>query len=139
MNASQACIDLIKSFESLKLEAYLCPAGIPTIGYGHTHGVELGQTVDEDEAERLLEYDIEQVERELSRALHVPVTQGQFDALCSFSFNCRGWDKSTLLRLVNAGKPQLAAAEFPKWIHAGTRVIPGLVRRRAAEQRLFLS
>ena len=139
MKASPACIDLIKSFESLKLESYLCPAGIPTIGYGHTQGVELGQTIDADEAERLLAHDVEQFEAAVIAAVPRPLTQGQFDALVSFAYNCKGWRTSTLIRLTNLGNVKGAALEFPKWVHAGEKILPGLVRRRAAEQKLFLT
>ena len=139
MKASQACLDLIKSFEGLRTESYLDACGLPTIGYGHTDGVELGQTIDAEEAERLLAHDVEQFEAAVNAAVRVPLTQGQFDAVVAWAFNCRGWRASTLVRLVNAGNFRDAAAEFPKWCHAGQKVLPGLVRRRTAELQLFLS
>lgn len=141
MKASSACIDLIKQFEGLRLESYLDTCSIPTIGYGHTLGVEMGQTIDQEEAERLLAHDLDECAAALERLVRVPLTQGQTDALLSFAYNLGPGtlQKSTLLRLVNTAKIQLAAAEFPKWVHAGTKVLPGLVRRRAAEQKLFLT
>jgi lysozyme len=139
MKPSQACIDLVKRFEGCHLEAYTCPAGLPTIGYGHTRGVKLGERISIERAEQLLAEDLGVAARAVEKALRVPVTQGQFDALCSFAFNCRGWSKSTLLKLVNAGDSAAASREFPKWVHAGGTVLKGLVKRRAAEQQLFLA
>src|ERR1019366_6672384 len=90
MEASQTAFDLIQRFEGCKLDAYLCPAGIPTIGYGHTEGVHLGQHISAPFAAGLLIEDIEAVERDLALMLHVPVTQGQWDALVSLCFNLAG-------------------------------------------------
>lgn len=137
MKPSQACIDLVKELEGFRPDAYLCPAGIPTIGYGHTHGVKLGDSIDQERGEELLSADLAIAAAAVSAAVHVPLTQGQFDALTSFAYNVRGWSASTLVKLVNARAFGAAAAEFPKWVHAGKTVLPGLVRRRAAEQQLF--
>jgi lysozyme len=141
MKASQSCIDLIKSFEGLRTEAYLDACGRCTIGFGHTQGVELGQEIDAEEAERLLAHDLDECAAAVNRLVKVPLTQGQSDAILSFAYNLGPGtlERSTLLRLLNAGRPDLAALEFPKWSHAGAKVLPGLVRRRAAEQQLFLS
>lgn len=138
MEPSKACIDLIRTFEGLELEAYLCPAGIPTIGYGHTRGVKLGQTITRQLADALLEQDIDEVAALVSRIIQVQLTQGQFDAVASFAFNCEHWIGSTLVRKVNQGDFAGAAQEFPKWNHAGGKVLDGLTRRRTAEQLLFL-
>ena len=139
MQISRAGLDLIKQFEGLYLKAYRCPAGVPTIGYGHTAGVAMGQTITQQQADDYLRRDVRQFERAVSRLVRVPLTQGQFDALVSFAFNLGegALAQSTLLRLLNAGDYSGAAAQFDRWNKAGGRVLPGLVRRRAAERALF--
>ena len=139
MQISKAGLDLIKQFEGLHLKAYRCPAGVPTIGYGHTAGVAMGQTITQQQADDYLRRDVRQFERAVSRLVSVPLTQGQFDALVSFAFNLGegALAQSTLLRLLNAGDYAGAAAQFDRWNKAGGRVLPGLVRRRAAERALF--
>jgi lysozyme len=142
MQISQAGIDLIKSFEGLRLEAYPDPAtgGNPwTIGYGHTGDVEPGQVITETQAEELLRQDVAQFEMCVNGALQVTPTQGQFDALVSFAFNvgCRNLRNSTLLRKLNAGDDVGAAAEFTRWNRAAGKVMAGLTRRREAERDLF--
>lgn len=139
MQISKAGLDLIKQFEGLYLKAYRCPAGVPTIGYGHTAGVAMGQTITQQQADDYLRRDVRQFERAVARLVTVPLTQGQFDALVSFAFNLGdgALAQSTLLRLLNAGDYAGAAAQFDRWNKAGGRVLPGLVRRRAAERALF--
>ena len=139
MQISKAGLDLIKQFEGLYLKAYRCPAGVPTIGYGHTAGVAMGQTIAQQQADDYLRRDVRQFERAVARLVSVPLTQGQFDALVSFAFNLGegALAQSTLLRLLNAGDYAGAAAQFERWNKAGGRVLPGLVRRRAAERALF--
>ncbi len=139
MQISKAGLDLIKQFEGLYLNAYRCPAGVPTIGYGHTAGVAMGQTITQQQADEYLRRDVRQFERAVSRLVRVPLTQGQFDALVSFAFNLGegALAQSTLLRLLNDGDHAGAAAQFDRWNKAGGRVLPGLVRRRAAERALF--
>lgn len=139
MQISKAGLDLIKEFEGLYLKAYRCPAGVPTIGYGHTAGVVMGQTITKQQADDYLRRDVRQFERAVARLVSVPLTQGQFDALVSFAFNLGegALAQSTLLRLLNAGDYAGAAAQFDRWNKAGGRVLPGLVRRRAAERALF--
>ena len=142
MKISDAGIALIKSFEGLRLEAYPDPAtgGDPwTIGYGHTGEVRPDMVITEAEAEQLLRQDIVQFEMCVNRLLQVSVTQGQFDALVSFAFNlgCGNLRKSTLLRKLNAGDADGAAAEFAVWNRAAGRVMAGLTRRREAERDLF--
>ena len=141
MQISKAGLDLIKQFEGLYLQAYRCPAGVPTIGYGHTAGVAMGQTITQQQADDYLRRDVRQFERAVERQVSVPLTQGQFDALVSFAFNLGegALAQSTLLRLLNAGDYAGAAAQFDRWNKAGGRVLPGLVRRRAAERALFES
>ena len=139
MQISKAGLDLIKQFEGLYLKAYRCPAGVPTIGYGHTAGVAMGQTITQQQADDYLRRDVRMFERAVERLVKVPLTQGQFDALVSFAFNLGegALAQSTLLRLLNAGDYAGAAAQFDRWNKSGGRVLPGLVRRRAAERALF--
>ena len=141
MQISKDGLDLIKQFEGLYLKAYRCPAGVPTIGYGYTAGVAMGQTITQQQADDYLRRDVRQFERAVARLVTVPLTQGQFDALVSFAFNLGegALAQSTLLRLLNAGDYAGAAAQFDRWNKAGGRVLPGLVRRRAAERALFES
>lgn len=131
--------DLIRRFEGLRLKAYQCPAGIWTIGYGHASGVTAGQEIDEIAAELLLDADLKYVAVQMAPAIKVPVTEGQAGAMLSFAFNVGvgSFRRSTLLRLLNEGKPLNAAYEFKKWTHGGGRELPGLVRRREAEEALF--
>ena len=139
MQISKDGLDLIKQFEGLYLKAYRCPAGVPTIGYGHTAGVAMGQTITQQQADDYLRRDVRRFERAVARLVTVPLTLGQFDALVSFSFNLGegALAQSTLLRLLNAGDYAGAAAQFGRWNKAAGRVLPGLVRRRAAERALF--
>ena len=137
---SKAGIDLIKRFEGLRLSAYLDAVGVPTIGYGHTRAVQMGQKISEDRADVLLKEDLVRFESAVNRLLTVEVNQNEFDALVSFSFNV-GQDalrKSTLLRMLNEGQRQAAADQFWRWDKAGGRILPGLKARRAEERNLFL-
>lgn len=141
MRISENGIKLVKSFEGLKLVAYKCPAGIWTIGYGHTGpDVTPGQVITQAQADALLARDLERFEAGVARLVKVPMTQNQLDALVCFSYNLGlgALQGSTLLRLLNAGDYAGAAAQFPRWDKAGGKVLPGLTRRRAAEQALFL-
>lgn len=139
MNISEKGIKLIKNFEGCRLKAYKCPAGIPTIGYGHTGKVLMDDVITQEEADRLFKMDIIIHVNNVSRLVKVPLTQNQFDALVSFEYNV-GYSalaSSTLLKLLNQKKYKETAAEFGKWIHAGKNVLPGLVKRRKAEKDLF--
>lgn len=141
MRTSDKGIDLIKAFEGLRLNAYRCPAGVPTIGYGHTKDVVMGTKITAEDAEELLRGDLEVFEDGVAEAVKLSLTQGQFDALVSFSFNLGvgALRKSTLLKKLNMGDIEGAADEFLKWNRAGGKVLPGLVKRRKAERELFLS
>lgn len=139
MNPSQACIDLVKASEGCRLTAYRDSVGILTIGYGSTGGIKPGQTITQAEAEVMLVDDLDAAAEAVHKLVTVPLTQGQFDALCDFVFNLgegRLRD-STLLRLLNQGKYGEAAAQFRFWVMAGGKALPGLVTRRAAERALF--
>lgn len=141
LRTSPRGIALIKEFEGCRLSAYLCAAGVPTIGYGHTAGVALGMTITLAQAEAFLREDLRKFEKGVSEALTRSVTQSQFDALVSFSYNLGvgALKKSTLLRLLNQGRTEEAAGEFLKWNRAGGKVLTGLTRRRQKEKELFLS
>ncbi len=137
---SQAGIDLIKRWEGFRSKAYLCPAGVWTIGYGHTKTATKGMCISKYEAEELLKSDLEYFESCVSRLVEVKLTQGQCDALVSFCYNIgvNALNKSTLLRLVNQNKFGAAADEFDRWVYANRKKLPGLVKRRAEERKLFL-
>ena len=139
MKTSQSGIELIKSFEGCRLEAYKCPAGIWTIGYGHTAGVEKGQKITQEQAETFLKQDLKRFENVINEVVRVAITQNQFDALVSFTYNVGigALKTSTLLRLLNSADYIGAAEQFDRWVFAGQIKLAGLVRRRKAERELF--
>lgn len=142
MKPSSACVDLIKRFESFSATPYLCPAGVWTIGYGHTEGVTKDSpAITEPEACELLLADLtSHYAPGVERLLKVPVSQRQFDALVSFAYNVGvgALAESTLLKKLNAGFGDAAGREFLRWTKSKGRVLGGLVKRRAAEQALFM-
>jgi len=136
-----AGIALIKEFEGCRLQAYPDPAtgGDPwTIGYGHTAGVEPGQTVTQAQADAFLISDLRMFEQQVAALVQVVLTPNQFSALVSFQYNTGALDGSTLLALLNQQQFAAAADQFGRWVYANGQVMPGLVRRRAAEKALFL-
>ncbi|ENJ7288196.1 lysozyme [Enterobacter hormaechei] len=146
MQTSEKGIALIKQFEGCKLTAYQDSVGVWTIGYGWTQPVDgkpirAGMTIKQETAERLLKTGLISYESDVSRLVKVGLTQGQFDALVSFTYNlgARSLSTSTLLRKLNAGDYAGAADEFLRWNKAGGKVLSGLTRRREAERALFLS
>nr|WP_211053052.1 lysozyme [Enterobacter sp. Tr-810] len=146
MQTSDKGISLIKEFEGCKLTAYQDSVGVWTIGYGWTQPVDgkpirAGMTIKQETAERLLKTGLLSYESDVSRLVKVELTQGQFDALVSFTYNLgsRSLSTSTLLRKLNAGNYACAAEEFLRWNKAGGKVLNGLTRRREAERALFLS
>lgn len=142
MSINQDGVNLIKSFEGLYLDAYIDPVGIPTIGYGHTQGVEEGMTITEAQAEDFLREDLADAEAAVSSDLvEVSLNSDRFSALVSFTFNVgsQAFADSTLLQLLNAGDFQGAADQFPVWNKGdGGQELAGLTRRRNAERALFL-
>lgn len=141
MRTSQRGINLIKQHEGLRLEAYRCPAGIYTIGYGHTAGVRRGDMIDERRAEQLLADDLKKFEAVVNRECP-GINQNQFDALVSFTFNLGETNlrKSTLLKCVKANPDnQNIYTEFLRWNKSKGEVLPGLIRRRKAEADLYFS
>ena len=146
MQTSDKGIALIKEFEGCKLTAYQDSVGVWTIGYGWTQPVDgkpirAGMTIKQETAERLLKTGMVSYGSDVSRLVKVGLTQGQFDALVSFTYNlgARSLSTSTLLRKLNAGDYAGAADEFLRWNKAGGKVLNGLTRRREAERALFLS
>ncbi|MCQ8103011.1 glycoside hydrolase family protein [Methylomonas sp. SURF-2] len=143
---NSAGMALVRNFEGLKLEAYLCPAGVWTIGYGHTKGVKKGDKITEAEADKLLEQDLGQCGEQVEKHVRVPLHDNQFAALASFVFNAGVGSliSSTLLRRLNSGDYDCVPSELAKWVKAlnpktGKKVaLPGLVKRRAAEGQLWL-
>jgi len=141
MKISKSGLDLIKSFEGFRGTAYLCPAGVPTIGWGFTAGVSIGDTMTVTEANERLVNDLAIYGESVQTAVVGVCTQTEFDALCSLAWNIgiAGMRKSSVIRLHNAGDKAAAARAFGLWNKAGGRVMPGLVRRRSAEAALYLA
>lgn len=143
MEISKQGIDFIKKYEGFKPYAYLCPAKILTIGYGHTRGVRLGQTCTEAEAEQFLKEDLEIAEAEVNKvANEVQLTQGQYDSLVSFAFNLgvSNFKTSTLRKKVlNNPADRTIMGEFGKWVYIKGKVSQGLQRRRLEESKLYFS
>lgn len=141
MKTSPKGINLIKQFEGLRLVAYKCPAGVLTIGYGHTKGVKPGDTTTAEYAEQLLISDLKTAETVVGRECPT-LNQNQFDALVSFVFNCGegNFRKSTLLKCVKANPDGMnIRTELARWNKADGSVLPGLIRRRKAETELYFS
>ena len=140
MRTSQQGIDLVKRFEGFSPVAYLCPAGVWTIGYGHTADVHEGDSIDGDTAEDFLREDLTSAEGAVEKYVKVPLKQWQFDALVSFTFNLGAGNlySSTLLKKVNRNPDDTSIRqEFEKWVYAGGRVLQGLVDRRKAEADMY--
>lgn len=149
MKPSNAALAMIRKWESLRINAYLCPVGIPTIGYGTTvypdgQLVKMGQTCTVDQAEAFLAHAVARFGNSISNMVHVNLTQNQFDALVSFAYNVGlgNLRSSTLLRKLNAGDYEGAAGQFERWVFGtvnGKKAkLHGLVSRRNEERDLFL-
>ncbi len=137
---TSAGLELIESFEGYRAEAYLDPVGVFTIGFGHTGpGTRTMGPLSRAQAGQLLRRDVAGFEHGVDAAVKVPLTPGQFSALVSFAYNVGlgAFRTSTLLKKLNARDYTGAAGQFGVWTHGGGRVLPGLVRRRAAEAALF--
>ena len=136
-------IKLIKDMEGFEAKAYKCPKGVWTIGYGTTKWigkpVEAGMTITEKEAELALQSDLAWAQTAVNKLVKVPMKQGMFDALVSFVYNIgeSAFANSTLLKLLNKKQYELAAAQFERWVYAGNKVLPGLVKRRKLERNMF--
>ncbi len=134
-------VELIQSYEKLRLRAYLPTSEDRlTIGWGHTgDDVEADTVWTREEADSAFLKDIAWVEECVNKAVTMQLTQNEFDALCSLCFNigCSAFGRSTLVKLLNSGDFDAASKEFTKWDRQGDKILSGLVARRAAEQRLF--
>ncbi len=132
-------LNLVKEFEGFREEAYKCPAGVWTIGYGHTKDVNPDDVVTLNGAEILLIEDLDWSEEVVNQNVVVSLNQNQFDALVSFVFNVGSgnFKKSTLLRRLNNGRFDAIPVELKRWNKGGGKVLKGLIRRREAEGKLF--
>lgn len=141
MKTSQQGIQAIKDFEGCRLTAYLCPAGVPTIGYGFTSGVKLGDTMTQKQCDERLARELMAYEVSVMRATGGLIKQSEFDALVSFSWNVgiAGMKNSSVVKAHNRGDKTGAARAFGLWNKAGGKVLPGLTRRRSAEAAMYLS
>lgn len=145
MRMSSDGIELLKEHEGVRKEVYLDPIGLPTGGVGHLlKGDEIqrfpvGTQLSDEQIDEWLRQDIREAEEAVERLVQVKLNQNQFDALVSFVFNVGSgnFQKSQLLRLINADRVNLAAQEFNRWVYAGGRRFRGLERRRADEAELF--
>ena len=139
MKTSQYGIDLIKHFEGCELKAYKCPAGVWTIGYGHTKGVQPGDEWSEDHADHMLQVELEEYEGYVDKYVTAPLGQNQFDALVSWTYNLGGGNlsASTMLKVLNAGEYDEVPNQMLRWNKAGGKVLEGLTRRRQAEGDMF--
>jgi lysozyme len=139
VNISQVGINLIKSFEGCRLNSYQDVGGVWTIGYGHTSNVHANMSITQQQADAFLEQDLQRFSQAVSSAVKVPLNQYQFDALVSFCYNVgvTAFTTSSLLQRLNRGDYSGACSELDLWIHAGGKVVQGLVNRRNAEQVLF--
>ena len=139
MRVSDICFGKLKEFEGLRKEAYYDAAGVPTIGYGHTKGVRMGDVISEYWAEMFLKADLYDVEKQVD-SLGLELNQPQFDSLVSFAFNL-GFYKlktSSLLKMIQNGASMHAIKkEFKRWVYAGGKKLRGLERRREWEAKRF--
>jgi lysozyme len=142
MQYSKSGLQLTERFEGCRLVAYQDQGGVWTVGYGHTGpDVYPGMVITQEQAQALLEQDIQRAVDTVNRLVSVPITQGEFDALVDFVFNlgAGAFMASTLLRDVEAQDWAAAAAQFSRWDHCGGQVVAGLLTRRLAERQEFLS
>lgn len=141
MSVSPSGVDLIKTFEGCRLEAYKCPAGIPTIGYGHTNQVKMGMKITQEQADKFLLEDIRSSEVLLNK-MGINFRQHQFDALCSWIFNL-GVGKfkgSTMYKCIMDDMADITITDqIVKWVNAGGKPMIGLKKRRIAEANMFLN
>ena len=142
MRTTDRGIALIKEHEGFGATAYLCPAGKKTIGYGHVilPGESFKEPMSKLDGPTLLQKDLRRFEAAVGRLVTVDLSQEQFDALVSLTFNIgeENLRTSTLLKRLNEGKYRDAAAQFTRWVYSKKKKLPGLVKRRAAEKALFL-
>ena len=144
MNPSKQCFDLIKKYEGYSGVAYLCPAKVPTIGWGSTmydngEPVKIGDVISKARAEDLLNYEVRHFSDKINR-LELGLNQNQFDSIVSLVYNIgiQAFRKSTILRLISQNPNSLdIAVQFGRWVYGGGKMLPGLVKRRADEMELY--
>lgn len=146
MKTNRTAIDIIQRWEGLRLEAYKCPAGIPTIGFGHTSAagepkVFMGMKITRQEAADILVKDLVKYEAAVTRALTRVPNENQFSAMVSLCYNIGpgAFAGSSIAKRFNQGDVEGAAEAFLLWNKAGGQVLKGLVNRRADERKLFLT
>lgn len=142
MNVTPECMSIIKESESCRLEAFKpVPEDPWTIGWGHTKGVQEGDTCSQEQADQWLAEDMQEAADAVIRLVKVNLTPGQFAALVDFAYNdgIGALEHSTLLRLVNVRDFGSAANEFAKWVYAHGKILGGLVTRNERRKALFLS
>lgn len=137
MKTSEKIKTMIKAWEGCLLKAYKCPAGVWTIGYGHTEGVKAGMTITQQQADAMFDEEIEKFEKQVRPLVaDVVLNQNQYDALVSLAYNIGvgALKKSTLLKKViaNPNDPSIRTA-FMQWVRGGGKVLPGLQKRREME------
>ena len=139
MEISQEGLSLIKKVEGCKLQSYKCAAGVWTIGYGSTNGIEEGMEISQERADMLLLEDVEVFEKAVNELVEVPLEQNQFDSLISWTFNLgpTNLKNSTLLKVLNNKNYDEVPTQIKRWNKAGGKVLQGLIRRREAEALLF--
>lgn len=136
LKTGQAGLNLIKQFEGCRLTAYKCPAGVLTIGYGHTAGVKAGQTITQTQADKMLVEDVERFEKNINKYYEkYRWSQNEFDALVSFAFNLGSIDQLTA---GGTRSREVIAEKMLQYNKAAGKVLAGLTRRRQAEKELFL-
>jgi len=140
MRCNSQGVGIIKKYERLKLQPYLCPAGIPTVGYGSTKAGKLGRAITVEEAEKFLIEDIETIEKQMTPLIRVEVTENEWSSLVSLVFNigAGNFKISTLLRHLNLKEKEQAASQFSRWVFCQGKILKGLQDRRQAEKELFL-
>lgn len=141
MKTSEKGKQLIRKHEGLRLEAYRCPSGVLTIGYGHTRGVTAGMRITQQEADRMLDEDLTEAERTVN-GHNLKINQNQFDALVSFVFNLGSgnFNSSTLLKCIKANPANVNIRyEFGRWIRSNGKPLAGLAARRKDEAALYFS
>ena len=147
MSVNQATLNLIKQWEGCKLVAYQCSAGVWTIGYGTTAGADVGvkptygMTITKERAEDLLRQGVDKFAATVDALITTKVNANEFGACVSLAYNIgpNAFAKSTVLRELNAGNKDKAAAAFKMWNKADGDIVKGLVNRRNAEVTLFLT
>ena len=141
MRTSERGLELIRRFEGFSSKVYICPAGYPTIVYGHVvlDASRFSGGISEEEGQRLLVADVVLVENSMLRLLPVALSQQQWDALASFTYNLGAGrlQMSSLRRRVLEGAHTEVPRELMRWVYAKGRKLPGLVVRRAAEAQLY--